>query len=214
MDESGVYCYEMGQRQDAVDRRLRPSPHGATMSLRFHAMRAGNQNLRAFNLAAVAAVLLLAAMPSPARSAPDIHPFSALTGSWLGTGTIKKSNGTSERIRCRSIYEPGSGTQLQLRLRCASDSYNFDLTANVFYEGGAGGAISGIWSEAARNVNGSIQGHSTGYGRQIQVIVQTLAFTSNLTLNTRGEKQSILIVSPGSEVAEVAIMLEKNVEKK
>src|SRR6202140_3897841 len=183
------------------------------MSLRFHAMRAGKQNIRAFNLAAVAAVLVPAAAP-PARSAPDSHPFSALTGSWLGNGTIKKSNGTSERIRCRSVYEPAGGGQLQLRLRCASDSYNFDLTASVFYEGGPGGQISGIWSEAARNVNGSIQGFSTGNGRQIQAIVQTLAFTSNLTLNTRGEKQSILIVSPGSEVAEVAIMLEKNVEKK
>jgi hypothetical protein len=183
------------------------------MSLQFHAMRTGKQNILAFKLAAAAVMLLLAAM-SPARSAPEPHPFSALTGTWSGNGTIKKSNGTSERIRCRSIYEPAGGSQLQLRLRCASDSYNFDLKANVFYEGGAGGAISGIWSEAGRNVNGSIQGHSTGYGRQIQVIVQTLAFTSNLTLNTRGEKQSILIVSPGSEVAEVAIMLEKNVEKK
>src|SRR5258708_5803642 len=186
MDESGVYCYQMGQHQDAFDRRLRPPPHGAMMSLRFHAMRAVNQNLCAFNRAAVAAkllllaMLLLAAMPDPARSAPDTHPFSALTGSWLGTGTIKKSNGTSERIRCRSVYEPGSGTQLQLRLRCASDSYNFDLTATVIYEDGQ---ISGIWREAARNVNGSIQGSSTGNGRQIQAIVQTLAFTSNLTLN-------------------------------
>jgi hypothetical protein len=206
MDESGVYCYQMGQHQDAFDRRLRPPPHGAMMSLRFHAMRAGNQNRRALKLAAVAAVLLFAAMPDPARSAPDTHPFSALTGSWLGTGTIKKSNGTSERIRCRSVYEPGSGTQLQLRLRCASDSYNFDLTATVIYEDGQ---ISGIWREAARNVNGSIQGVSTGNGRQIQAIVQTLAFTSNLTLNTRGEKQSILIVTPGSEVTEVTILLDK-----
>src|SRR5258708_37081667 len=114
MDESGVYCYQMGQHQDAFDRRLRPPPHGAMMSLRFHAMRAVNQSLCAFNRAAVAAMLLLlamlllAAMPDPARRAPDTHPVSPLTGSGLRTGTIKKPNGTTARIRGHSGYDTAS----------------------------------------------------------------------------------------------------------
>jgi hypothetical protein len=36
-----------------------------------------------------------------------------------------------------------------------------------------------------------------------------LAFTANLTLTTRGNKQSILILSPGTEVPEVTITLDK-----
>jgi hypothetical protein len=105
------------------------------MSLQFQVMRV-SQKSNAFKLAAVAAALFMGA--AAARAAPDAHPFSALTGQWSGGGLIKKSNGSSERIRCRSVYEPAASTQLQLRLRCASDSYNFDLSAVVAYEGGAG----------------------------------------------------------------------------
>ena len=173
------------------------------MSLQFQAMRA-SKNSYAIKLAAAAAVLFIGA--AAAQAAPDAHPFSALTGQWSGGGLIKKSNGSSERIRCRSVYEPAAATQLQLRLRCASDSYNFDLSAIVAYEGGA---VSGSWNEAGHNLNGSIQGRSTGNGRQMQVVAQSIAFTSNLTLNTRGDKQSILIQSPGTEVSEVAITLDR-----
>lgn len=176
---------------------------GLLMSLQFQAMRV-SQNSGAFKLAAAAVALFIGA--APARAAPEAHPFSALAGQWSGGGVVKKSNGTSERIRCRSAYEPGAGMQLQLRLRCASDSYNFDLSAVVAYEGGA---VSGSWNEAGRNLNGSIQGRSTGNGRQMQVVAQSIAFTTNLTLNTRGDKQSILIQSPGTEVSEVAITLDR-----
>ena len=166
-------------------------------------MREGQSSL-AFKLAAAATALFIGV--AVARAAPDASPFSALTGQWSGGGVVKKSNGTSERIRCRSVYEPAAGMQLQLRLRCASDSYNFDLSAVVAYEGGT---VSGSWNEAGRNLNGSIQGRSTGNGRQLQVVAQSIAFTSNLTLNTRGDKQSILIQSPGTEVSEVAITLDR-----
>jgi hypothetical protein len=175
---------------------------GPLMSVRFHLIQAAC--IRAFKPLAVAATLSIGA--SLAHAAPEAHPFSAIAGSWSGSGIIKKANGTSERIRCRSVYEPSAGSQLQLRLRCASDSYNFDLSASVAYDGGA---VSGSWNEASRNLTGSIQGRSNGNGRQIQVVAQSLAFTSNLTLNTRGDKQSILILAPGTEVSEVAISMEK-----
>jgi hypothetical protein len=69
--------------------------------------------------------------------------------------------------------------------------------------------VSGSWNETGRNLNGSIQGRSTGNGRQMQVVAQSITFTSNLTLSTRGDKQSILIQSPGTEVSEVAITLDR-----
>jgi len=162
--------------------------------------------MSALKMAAVAAVVLMGAAPRAALAAPDAAPFSALHGSWSGAGIIKKSNGTSERIRCRSVYEPGAES-LQLRLRCASDSYNFDLNATVFYDGGP---ISGQWSEATRNVTGNIQGRSSNNGRLVQAVTQGIGFMANLTMTTRGDKQSILILSPGAEVPEVTITLEKH----
>jgi len=175
-----------------------------TMTLRRDAGQTGRRYVFAFRAAVLAAAIALTAVPRGALSAES--PFSALSGSWSGDGTIKKTDGGSERIRCRSTYNPATGSKLQLRLRCASDSYNFDLTANVAYEGGA---ISGTWSESTRQATGSLQGRSTGNGRQIQAIARGIIFTANLTMNTRGDKQSITILAPGTDIAQVDIALNK-----
>jgi hypothetical protein len=161
--------------------------------------------LDAGKFAAVAVAVLMTAAPRAALSAAE-GPFSALHGNWSGGGTIKKADGGSERIRCRSSYDPSGAASLQLRLRCASDSYNFDLSAKVNYEGGA---ISGTWSEASRGVTGNIQGHSNNNGRQVTAVAQAAAFSANLTLTTRDARQSVLILSPGSPVPEVSITLER-----
>jgi hypothetical protein len=174
------------------------------MVLQFQLMRSNPQFGRALTAATVAGLLLLGAGAGDARSEPG--PFSALNGSWSGGGTIKKSNGASERIRCRSAFETAGGANLSIRLRCASDSYNFDLTANVAYQGGA---ISGSWQEATRSVAGGISGHSTGEGRQVQAVAQAPGVTSNITLTTRGNRQSVSIVTPGAEVPEILVSLEK-----
>src|ERR1700745_4156191 len=103
------------------------------MALQFQLMRSNAQSTWVIKAAAVASLLLVGSGARDARSEPG--PFSALHGSWSGGGTIKKSNGASERIRCRSAFETAGAANLSLRLRCASDSYNFDLTANVAYQG-------------------------------------------------------------------------------
>jgi hypothetical protein len=91
-------------------------------------------------------------------------------------------------------------------LRCASDSYNIDLAASVVYQGGA---ISGSWQETTRNVNGGISGRSASEGRQIQAVAQAVGVTSNITLITRGNRQSWEIVTPGAEVPEVTVSLDR-----
>jgi hypothetical protein len=173
------------------------------MVLQFQLIRSSNLLNGAVKAAAVAGLLLVAAGSRDAWS--EAGPFSALHGSWNGGGTIKKSNGGSERIRCRASYE-APGANLSLRLRCASDSYNFDLSANVAYQGGA---ISGSWQETTRNVNGGISGRSAGEGRQIQAVAQAVGVTANITLTTRGNHQSVLILTPGAEVPEISVGLDK-----
>jgi len=174
------------------------------MTLRFSSTVANGRQLVGMAAVAATAMMLVTALPRQASSAE--HPFSALAGSWSGGGVIKKSNGSSERIRCRSTYEPVGGAQLALRLRCASDSYNFDLTANVVYEGGA---IGGSWSEASRSVSGNISGRANPNGSQIQAAAQAAGFNANLSISTRGGRQSVVIVSPGSEVSEVSVAMER-----
>jgi hypothetical protein len=161
------------------------------------------QTLCSVTAAAIAGVLLLGADGAWSQSAP----FSALHGSWSGSGTIRKSNGGSERIRCRSTYEPSGASGLSLRMRCASDSYNIDLSASVAYQDGS---ISGQWQESTRNVGGGISGQSSGGGSHVQAVASAPGITSNITVSTRGNHQSVSIITPGAEVPEVVVSQEKH----
>ncbi len=85
-----------------------------------------------------AALALLLAIG--AGHAQNITPFNALAGAWSGQGTIDLST-AREPIKCRAAYDVlEDNSSLQLNIRCASDSYNFDLRASAKY---AGGSISG-----------------------------------------------------------------------
>jgi len=152
------------------------------------------------NPAAIALLLSLVAFPGHAEQA---GPFSALRGSWSGSGTIMMSNGANERIRCRAAYQPGS-RDLQLTLRCASDSYNFNLASDIHSEGSA---FSGSWSEATRNASGSISGRING--GQIEATAKGGSFAANLLLVTRGPRQSVSIRAAGSDITGVDIALNR-----
>ncbi len=153
---------------------------------------------RTFRVAALALVCGLATASARADGA-----FSHLAGAWSGTGTISFNSGSRERIRCRANYATGEGgTVLRLDLRCASDSYKFELRSNL---SAAGGSISGTWSEITRSVSGSVTG--TANGTAINVTAISPTFSAFLAVNTRGNRQSISIQSPGSEMNEVAIAL-------
>ena len=139
--------------------------------------------------AAALFVASIASSPSHAQSGP----FAGLAGVWSGGGSVMLDDGSSERIRCRATYAVGEGgAGLNQSLTCASDSYKFELKANVIAEGGA---ISGSWSETSRNVNGTIEGRGTS--GNIQVQANAPGFNANISLTTRGNKQSVVIRSEG-----------------
>jgi hypothetical protein len=150
--------------------------------------------------ACVAALLLLA---SPVRA--QSGPFAGLSGAWSGSGTIGMSSGARERIRCRASYAVGGGgSSLRQSLRCASDSYRFDLGSDVRY---AGGGISGNWSEATRGVGGGLSG--TARGSEIRARAEGPGFAANLALSTRGDRQSVTIRASGGDITEVSITLSR-----
>src|SRR5438132_8333620 len=88
--------------------------------------------------------------------AQNAGPFTRMAGSWSGAGSLTMTNGAQEQLRCRARYNVGSGgSELQLNLRCASPSYNFNLGGEVETNGNT---ITGSWNEATRNVAGTVSG--------------------------------------------------------
>lgn len=150
-------------------------------------------------------VLAIAGSPSFAQYAM-VSPFRAMAGSWSGGGTLSMANGERERLRCRANYNPGGGgDELRLNLRCASASYNFNLTSDIQNRGGA---ISGQWTEASRNASGILSGRAAG--DRIDVTARGQNFSANLSLTTRGNRQTVSIHPEGpTDVRAVSIALDR-----
>jgi hypothetical protein len=158
-----------------------------------------------FAAALRAAISLTALLHFPATSHAQQGSFAGLSGSWSGGGFLRLASGQRERLRCRANYNvDGNGTRLQQSLRCASDSYRFDVNSNIVSDSGA---LTGSWSETNRNVSGNISGRVNG--GQIQARIDGVGFSANLAVNTRGNRQSVTIESPGHEVTEVSVTLTK-----
>lgn len=154
--------------------------------------------------ASLAALALFLLAPQSHAQRPEV-PFAGLSGSWHGSGTIAMSNGVSERIRCRAGYTvTNQGLNLQQDLRCASDSYKFDVTSSIGYQDGA---IFGTWTETTRNATGSVSGRVSG--GNIQANIQGIGFLATLTVHTRGNSQSVAIRPTGTDVSAVTINLAK-----
>ena len=144
--------------------------------------------------AGVAAVVFLLAGFITASQAQA--PFSRLAGQWTGSGSIDLANGRREPIRCRASYVPGGQSNLQINIRCASESYNFDLHASAAY---SAGSVSGTWNESTRLVSGTIAGRADG--DHIRVMAQSAVFTASLTLTTHGARQSVMIRTQSADAS-------------
>lgn len=150
----------------------------------------------------IAAVLSFGIFTNGAALAAET-PFAHLAGSWAGQGKITVQNGSSERIRCRGTYRAGeTGTTLTISLRCASDSYKFELASDVTYENGN---ISGSWNESSRQVYGQLTGRANA--NSITAQASTVGVTAAISIATRGNSQSVTIRSPGSEISEIAVTM-------
>jgi hypothetical protein len=128
-------------------------------------------------------------------------PFSGMPGAWSGSGTISLADGSRERIRCRANYTMNGPNGLRQSLRCASDSYKFELASDVVSEGER---ISGSWSETSRGVSGGLQGRVVG--PHMSVSADAPGFSANISLETRGNRQSVSISSAG-DIRNVSISM-------
>ena len=133
----------------------------------------------------LAAAVLFAASLASSPGHAQSGPFAAMAGNWSGGGTVSLDDGSTERIRCRAKYAP-IGPTMEMTLTCASDAYKFNLSASVQ---SAGSTITGTWSEASRNISGSLQGR--GGGGSFDVVASAAGFNANISLRTSGNKQSV-----------------------
>jgi hypothetical protein len=172
----------MGHQQAylaVVDGKHRASKAGQTTS--------AFKVIRGFVIGASA--LLAASVFSSPSDAQSASLFNGLAGVWSGVGKVELDDGSSERIRCRATYAVGAGGNgLNQSLTCASDSYKFELKADVVAQGSE---ISGTWSETSRGVSGNLQGR--GGNGNIQIVASSAGFNANISLSTHGSKQSVVI---------------------
>ncbi|MEH2675274.1 hypothetical protein QIH87_26235 [Bradyrhizobium elkanii] len=110
-----------------------------------------------------------------------------MAGTWSGGGSVSLDDGSNERIRCRATYQVG-GPRMTMNLVCASDSYKFNLGADVQAQGSA---VSGSWTETSRNINGTLQGR--GGGGNFQVVASAPGFNADIAMRTSGNRQSVTI---------------------
>lgn len=167
-------------------------------------MFASSRKPFACSVPGMAFALALSVLASTGSGRAAEGPFTGMAGNWSGPGSITV-NGQKERLRCRANYSvKNAGATVDLHIRCASDSYKFDLQGFVNY---TNGAVTGTWSESAHGAAGSIAG--TVSGGVIRVSAAGPYFSALLSMNTRGSTQSIALNSPGSQISSVTISLAK-----
>ena len=158
--------------------------------------RYGIRNLRIWGWPFLTAVLISA--PACAQQS-----FDEVAGSWAGVGLMKPSDGPRERVRCKVDYVPkNAGQSLKMSVRCASDAYKMELTANIDQRGSA---LSGNWFESQYRQGGKISGQNTN--GLIEAKIEGDTITALLTVRTRGNRQSFAMESPGAWVSQVSIDL-------
>lgn len=153
----------------------------------------------------VAIVLSLFSFPGIGAGPSFAGAFSNLAGNWAGGGTLSRKDGNNERLRCQARYDVGgTGEQMNLSIRCASDSFKFDLTGYII---NSAGSITGQWSEPNYNSSGSLDGRVSDGKINAHAVGNT--FSAHLQVSTQGSRQSVTIQPQETEVTRVSLSLQR-----
>jgi hypothetical protein len=144
----------------------------------------------------------LLAGPFGSAFASEHQGFEDVAGSWSGTGSMKPSDGPRERVKCKVDYVAKNVLSMKLDLRCASDAYKMNLSANLEQDGSA---ISGNWFESEYRQGGKIVGQNVNGLIEARIEGNTVA--ALLTVRTKGGRQSFVMEAPGAWVSQVSIDL-------
>jgi hypothetical protein len=129
--------------------------------------------------------------------------FDDVAGSWSGSGSMKPKDGPRERVRCKVDYVvKNAGQSVKMNVRCASDAYKMDLSANIDENGTA---LSGNWFESQYRQGGKISGQNVN--GLIEAKVESATIIALLTVRTNRNRQSFVMEAPGAWVSQVSIDL-------
>ena len=129
--------------------------------------------------------------------------FDNVAGSWSGGGSMKPKDGPRERVRCKVDYVvKNTGQSVKMSVRCASDAYKMDLSANIDQNGTA---LSGNWFESQYRQGGSVSGQNVN--GVIEAKVESATIIALLTVRTKGNRQTFVMESPGAWISQVSIDL-------
>lgn len=154
--------------------------------------------------AAVLAAAGLIAAGLGAGSAFASGPFTGLQGSWQGSGVVTYASGTKERLACRVQYTSADADRLTQALRCASDSYKFQINAAFVHKGGS---VSGHWDELSMDIKGTISGKASS--GLINGRLHGPGFLGSVVVKTNGASQTVTITTEDQEIRAVAVEVRK-----
>jgi hypothetical protein len=148
--------------------------------------------------------VILLALTAPFSAAVAAGPFDGFEGVWTGSGTVTYASGTKESLSCRVQYLQPGPTRLTQALRCASDSYNFQINASF---DSVNGQLSGKWKELVNSIAGDVSG-TVSSGR-ISGTLQGPTFVAQLRVVTTGDRQTVNIDATIEDIRAVAIEVRK-----
>lgn len=157
----------------------------------------GRNSLSAVARAGVLALGVVVLTPAMAADSA----LSGLAGSWGGSGVVKYSDGSTERMRCNARYSGGDA--MSMSINCSSSGHNVNISGNLR---ASGGRVSGSWSESNLGVSGSASGKaspghlSLGLGGGV---------SGSMSVNYGGSRQDVGITVQGAPLQSVSISLSK-----
>ncbi|WP_139247716.1 hypothetical protein [Hyphomicrobium sp. CS1GBMeth3] len=154
---------------------------------------------RTCSAALVGAVLTLA---TPAGALEGT--FSALDGAWSGTGSVRLTNGTTERLRCRGYYNAKQSNSLGMAINCSNASFKIHMRANLR---SAGKGITGTWEEREFNQTGNVSGRQTGNGFSLTF---SGALAGSMSVTMTGSRQTVSISTGGPGFTGVKLQFAKS----
>lgn len=150
--------------------------------------------------------LIVAAQLAASGAAAAAGVFAGFSGNWGGEGSVVFNNGASERIRCRSTGRTSGGdNDLQLELRCASASYQFNVDGRISH---SAGNLSGTWTERQYDVTGQVSG--TAAEGRFRAVVSAPSFGASVNMSTSGNALAVTIRPAEARIREVSMQLRRN----
>ena len=129
--------------------------------------------------------------------------FAGLNGSWNGGGTVKYTDGSTEKMRCSAHYN-GGASDVALSIKCSSSAHNIDLSGKLHANGGR---VGGSWSESNFGLSGSASGKaSSGH---ISVALGG-GVDGSMSVSFGGSHQDVVISVGGSVLQSVSMSLGKH----